>query len=40
MYIRIDFDNIENDKTKDTLELFLSSPIGMFLHLFSFKMPK
>ncbi len=31
MYIRIEFDDIESDKTKDTQELFFSSPNGMFL---------
>jgi len=31
MYIRIEFDDIENYKTKETKELFFSSPNGMFL---------
>ena len=31
MYIRIEFKDIENDETKNTQELFLSSPNGMFL---------
>ena len=31
MYIRIKFEDIENNKTKKTQELFLSSPNGMFL---------
>ena len=31
MYIRIKFEDIESDKTKETLGLFFSSPNGMFL---------
>lgn len=31
MYIRIEFGDIENYKTKETKELFFSSPNGMFL---------
>lgn len=31
MYIRIEFEDIENHKTKETQELFSSRPNGMFL---------
>jgi hypothetical protein len=31
MYIRIEFKDIESDKTKNTQQLFCSSPNGMFL---------
>jgi len=31
MYIRIKFEDIESDKTKETQELFFSSPNGTFL---------
>jgi hypothetical protein len=31
MYIRIEFDDIESDKTKNTQQLFFSIPNGMFL---------
>lgn len=31
MYIRIEFEDVESAKTKETRELFCSSPNGMFL---------
>ncbi len=31
MYIRIEFENVESDKTKETQELFFGIPNGMFL---------
>lgn len=31
MYIRIEFEDIESDKTKETQKLFFSIPNGMFL---------
>jgi hypothetical protein len=31
MYIRIEFKDIESDKTKETQQLFFSIPNGMFL---------